>query len=128
MHGRSLAAALAVLITLALPAAASALTVSNTNDAGAGSLRQAILDANLTAGRDVVSFAGTGAYAIAPASDLPAITEPLVINALGADDAIRLTITGRGLSFGNAGGTTAGTGSQVLGVRVTGAPGTAVSA
>jgi len=36
--------------------AALAFTVINTNDAGPGSLRQSILDANANAGPDVISF------------------------------------------------------------------------
>jgi len=41
----------------AVPAAnAATFTVLNTNDAGAGSLRQAIIDANAAAGADVINF------------------------------------------------------------------------
>src|SRR3954449_12955612 len=44
-------------------------TVSNTNDSGAGSLRQAILDANAHAGLDLINFGiGTGTKTIMPAS------------------------------------------------------------
>ena len=39
-----------------------------------------------------------------------------------------MTLSGRGLSFSNAGGMTAATGSQLLGVRVTGVTGAAVTA
>jgi parallel beta-helix repeat protein len=61
---------------------ASALTVTNTNDSGPGSLRQAILDANANAGADAINFhlPNTGINTITPASALPAITDPLVIN------------------------------------------------
>jgi Domain of unknown function (DUF4347)/Calx-beta domain/FG-GAP-like repeat/WD40-like Beta Propeller Repeat len=41
--------------------AANDLVVTNTNDAGEGSLRQAILNANAFTGRDVVTFSITGA-------------------------------------------------------------------
>ena len=37
-------------------------TVTNTNDSGAGSLRQAILDANATAGEDVINITATGKW------------------------------------------------------------------
>lgn len=37
---------LAVLLVVALPLSAATFTVTNTNDSGAGSLRQAIDDAN----------------------------------------------------------------------------------
>src|SRR6185369_5159213 len=63
-------------------AAAATFTVTNTNDSGAGSLRQAILDANATAGFDTVAFniAGTGPHTIAPSSALPDITETATID------------------------------------------------
>ena len=42
-------------------------SVTNTNDSGAGSLRQAILDANTNAGADTITFAiGTGPQTISP--------------------------------------------------------------
>jgi hypothetical protein len=56
----------------AAPLAAGTFTVTNTNDTGAGSLRQAILDANAAAGADTIVFAipGSGVHTIAPASAL----------------------------------------------------------
>lgn len=59
-------------------------TVSNTNDAGPGSLRQALLDNNVTyfGSPNTIAFAipGMGPHAIAPASALPDITEPVLID------------------------------------------------
>ncbi len=57
-------------------------TVTNTNDAGPGSLRQAILDANGTSGADSVDFAipGDGVQTIVLASPLPDIVDPLWID------------------------------------------------
>src|SRR4051812_10932852 len=57
-------------------------TVANTNDGGTGSLRQAILDANTTAGADTIAFniAGAGVRTIAPTLALPPITGPVVID------------------------------------------------
>ena len=56
--------------------------MTNTNDSGAGSLRQAILNANTHAGTDTVTFQiGSGVQTIIPASPLPTITDPLVIDA-----------------------------------------------
>ncbi|MEO6193877.1 MAG: IPTL-CTERM sorting domain-containing protein [Thermoanaerobaculia bacterium] len=50
-------AALAIAgLGLGAPAEAAAFNVSNLNDSGAGSLRQAILDANAAAGLDTVTF------------------------------------------------------------------------
>ncbi|EIJ43075.1 fibronectin type III domain-containing protein [Beggiatoa alba B18LD] len=59
-----------------------ALTVSTTADSGIGSLRQAILDANASAGRDRIEFnlAGACPQTIALSSVLPSISESLVID------------------------------------------------
>ena len=57
--------------------------VTTTADGGPGSLRQAILDSNLaTGGTNTINFAipGTGVQTIAPASPLPVITNPVVID------------------------------------------------
>ncbi|MBX9581631.1 MAG: FG-GAP-like repeat-containing protein [Gemmataceae bacterium] len=55
-------------------------TVTTAADAGAGSLRQAILDANTSAGPDNVVFAvGTGPVTVTLASPLPAMTGPTLI-------------------------------------------------
>jgi len=56
--------------------------VTNTNDSGAGSLRQAILDANSIPGLDTVVFniPGPGVKTIALGSDLPDVSNPLVID------------------------------------------------
>jgi hypothetical protein len=65
-----------------------ALAVINTNDAGLGSLRQALLDANATPGADTIVFdipadlcGADGVCHIAVASPLPAITEAVTIDA-----------------------------------------------
>jgi IPT/TIG domain-containing protein/S-layer family protein len=66
----------------AAPLEAVDFPVTNANDMGAGSLRQAILDANLTAAADSISFniLGSGVHTIALATPLPAITQPLTID------------------------------------------------
>ncbi|MGH9941600.1 MAG: SBBP repeat-containing protein, partial [Pyrinomonadaceae bacterium] len=58
------------------------LTVTNTNDSGAGSLRQAIIDSNNTAGIQTISFniPGSGVQTITPLSPLPTITDPIVVD------------------------------------------------
>lgn len=87
-------AILAALILLTLSQTtgsvhAATFTVTNTNDAGAGSLRQAILDANASAGADTITFdaavfpPGTPAT-ISPTNALPTITGDLTIDASGA--------------------------------------------
>ncbi|WP_449420984.1 DUF4347 domain-containing protein, partial [Phormidium nigroviride] len=62
--------------------ALATFTVTNTADSGAGSLRQALLDANAAAGLDTINFAipGAGVQTIAPLSALPPITSPVTID------------------------------------------------
>ena len=58
-------------------------TVTNTNDSGVGSLRQAILNANSNVGVvDTIVFdiPGTGTHTIQPTSALPTITDPVIID------------------------------------------------
>ncbi|MBA3544459.1 MAG: hypothetical protein H0T83_08480 [Chthoniobacterales bacterium] len=57
-------------------------TVINTSDSGAGSLRQAIIDANANPGADTISFdiPGTGVHTISPLTALPEITDPVTID------------------------------------------------
>jgi hypothetical protein len=56
--------------------------VTNTNDSGPGSLRQAIFDANANPGADVINFniAPGGVQTITPNRDLDIITDPVVID------------------------------------------------
>ncbi|HJQ71463.1 MAG TPA: FG-GAP-like repeat-containing protein [Blastocatellia bacterium] len=63
-------------------AAASTFTVTNTADSGAGSLRQAILNANSSAGPDQILFniPGAGPHTISLASALPTISDPVTIS------------------------------------------------
>ncbi|MEZ5658199.1 MAG: DUF4347 domain-containing protein [Burkholderiaceae bacterium] len=65
----------------------STFTVTSMNDSGAGSLRQAILDANGAGGADTIAFniAGTGVHTITPLSALPTITGQVTINATTDD-------------------------------------------
>jgi gliding motility-associated-like protein len=53
-------------------------TVINAADAGAGSLRQAILDANANPGLDTIAFSGP--FSIVLISSLPNITSPVFMN------------------------------------------------
>ena len=70
------------IVLLAVTAAAAPYIVSNTNDEGAGSLRQAILEANANPGADSINFAipGGGVQTIAPLTTLPAVTEQVTID------------------------------------------------
>ncbi len=61
---------------------AATFLVSNTNDSGPGSLRQAILDANARSGTDFIKFniPGSGVHTIRPLTPLPVITSPVTID------------------------------------------------
>ena len=77
-------------VLAACPAAAVTFVVTGTGDAGVGSLRQAILDANAEAGADTITFAipatdpgcvtATGVCTIVPASGLPQVSDAVVID------------------------------------------------
>jgi uncharacterized repeat protein (TIGR01451 family)/CSLREA domain-containing protein len=63
--------------------------VLNTNNSGAGSLRQAILCANGNLGLDTISFniPGAGVHTVQPLSPLPSITDPVVLDGYSQPDA-----------------------------------------
>lgn len=63
-------------------AKAATYTVTSTDDAGAGTLRQAIIDANGSVGADTIAFniAGAGVHTIAPLTNLPAVTDKVTID------------------------------------------------
>ncbi len=71
-------------VALAFAAVCSADTfiVTNTSDSGAGSLRQAILDANGNPGLDTIAFniPGAGVHTIAPVTELPFVTDSILID------------------------------------------------
>src|SRR2546423_14244225 len=87
-------------------------TITTTADAGPGSLRQAIADSNTSAGvPDTIAFniPGAGVQTIAPATQLPQIIDPVVIDgytqpgsslntaALGSNAVLLIELTGRSL-------------------------------
>jgi hypothetical protein len=106
-------------------------TVVNTADAGPGSLRQAILEANATPGADQIAFAipGEGPHVIAPTSPLPVITDAVMIDgytqpgtgpnsrAVGSDAVLGIVLDGS--SAGPADGISImGSGSVVRGLAI----------
>jgi hypothetical protein len=130
--GALLAALLASLMLAAGQARASTtFTVINTNDSGAGSLRQAIMDANATAGEDVINFnvTGTGVHTIAPATELPAISGPVTIDgysqpgaepnqkSVGSDAVLKIELSGASAKYAN-GLMIAGSNSTVRGLVI----------
>ena len=98
---------------------AATYTVTNTADTGAGSLRQAILDANGNAGADTIAFniVGSGVQTITPVTTLPTITDAVTINGYsqpgaapngnapnqGSNAVIRIEINGQNLGLGQNG-------------------------
>lgn len=100
---------------------AATFTVTNTNDSGSGSLRQAILDANGNAGTDSISFniPGSGVHTIVPLSTLPDVTSPAIIDGStqpGFTTTPLIEITGTSAGAGVSGLTLAG-GSNASTVR-----------
>ncbi len=92
--GLRAAATVAGIIAAALsatPARAATFVVTNTNDSGGGSLRTAITVANGTAGPDQITFQAGLTGVIAPAADLPVISDNLTITGPGPRN---LTISG----------------------------------
>jgi hypothetical protein len=61
---------------------ATTYTVTSTADSGAGTLRQAITDANANSGTDTINFniTGSGVQTITPSSSLPTINDPVIID------------------------------------------------
>ena len=74
---------LCFFLLLSLNTRAAVFTVTNTDDAGPNSLRQAILDANMTPAPDIIHFdiPGGGPHQIFLASSLPIINNPVDIDA-----------------------------------------------
>lgn len=61
--------------------AATTFVVTNTNNSGAGSLRQALLDANANPGSDLIAFnIGSGLKTIVLVTKLPEISDPVVVD------------------------------------------------
>ncbi|CAB4615334.1 unannotated protein [freshwater metagenome] len=88
-----LVAGVGTTVALAPSAGAASFSVTNLNDSGLGSLRQAIIDTNGAAGADTIEFAPGVSGMITLQSDLPVITEALDISGPGAAN---LTVSGDG--------------------------------
>ena len=114
---RTAAAGWLVLVMAGDVAQAAIYTVTQVGDSGAGSLRQAILDANLTVEADQIHFAipGAGVKTIALLSQLPSITRTLTVDGYtqpgasantlatfegGSNAVLQIEITGTGGFYG----------------------------
>ena len=87
MSGRQLPPPIAfilliLLIIFSIPAGAATFTVTNLNDSGTGSLRQAIDNANTTPGSDTINFSTGGTITLT--SGQITVTDALIINGPGA--------------------------------------------
>ena len=73
----------ALALALAQPGWSSTILVTNTADSGPGSFRQALVTASTNPGPNMIAFqiSGKAPYTIMPATALPAITAPVVIDA-----------------------------------------------
>lgn len=105
------------------PPPANTLVVTNTNDNGAGSLRQAITVANNLAGTQTIAFQilGAGVHTISPTSALPNITDRLVIDGLtqpGFAGAPLIELNGAGAGVVTAGLNVLSGGSRIQGLAV----------
>src|SRR5947209_321498 len=76
-------------VTATARVTANTYTVTNINDSGSGSFRQAILDANAHANSlnpgsapDDIAFSisGSGVHTITPLSAFPTVTDPVIID------------------------------------------------
>ncbi len=123
---------LAAGVLLARPAHAATFTVTNTNDSGTGSLRQAINDANARIGADTIIFdiPGAGPHTISPTSALPQITDPVTIKgysqpgakpntlAVGNNAVLKIELSGTNLASSESGLEISAANSTVKGLVV----------
>jgi len=129
-----------VLVAAASTVGASTFTVTNTNDSGAGSLRQAITDANGNAGLDTISFniAGSGVHTIQPLSTMT-ITDAVVLDGftqagsspntllVGNDAAYTIEIDASTVPFTNNVFTVSTSGATIRGLLINRSNGTTFS-
>jgi hypothetical protein len=104
----------------------STFSVTNNNDSGAGSLRQAILSSNGVKGPNAISFniPGTGVHTIEVLSALPTITQPLTLDGTtepgsGGQAVIQIDGTKAGSTAVGLDLNSAASGSTIKGLAVT---------
>ena len=123
---------LTMILTLTGPAQAAGYVVTNLNDSGKGSLRQAILNANAAAGQDTITFNVSGTILLS--STLPTVNDSagLIIDGTGrsitisGNDTVRVMSvnSGAALALRNlsvTGGTVSGFNSEGGGIYNSGA-------
>ena len=110
---------------------ANGTVVTNTNDSGAGSLRQAILNANSVIGLDTIRFqiSGTGTQTIALQSALPNISDSVIIDGrtqTGYAGTPLIILNGSGISGQANGLSLMSDGSAIKGLGITGFSGNGI--
>ncbi len=118
---------------LVLSSIATTYTVTNANESGGGSLRQALTNANNNGGTDSIQFniSGTGPFVISPTTPLPAITGSVILDgytqsgaqantvaAPGVSDAVLMIVIDGSLSTAASGITINGGSSTVRGLDI----------
>lgn len=105
-----------------MPVEAATFEVTTTADTGAGSLRQAIVDANAAGGVDTITFRiASGEQTLMPASELPEVTDPVVIDGTtqpGYAGQPLIEINGQGAGNGSDGIRISAGGSTLRGLSV----------
>lgn len=99
-------------------AQAATFTVSNTDDSGAGSLRQAILDANTTAGNDVIDITLSAGSVIAPLTALPNVDPVTATDTTTIQATNRITLSGENVAEAAVGLALFGNGCIVRGINI----------
>jgi parallel beta-helix repeat protein len=111
-----------LLLTFGEKTPAATFSVTNTNDTGAGSLRQAIIDANNNSGLDTVAFnIGSGVQTISPLTQFPTITDAVIIDGTtqpGFSGIPIIFINGTSVSSSNPGLWITAGGSTVKGLAI----------
>lgn len=90
-------ALVASLMAMLLCAQASAFTVTSSADSGAGTFRQAILDANTSSGADTIYF-DAAVTSIALSSALPTVTDTLIIDGTVNHPGSYVELNGNGIT------------------------------
>jgi nitrogen fixation protein len=125
-------------LCVAFRLSATTYTVTTTADSGAGSLRQAITDANGNAGADTIHFniVGGGVHTIVLATPLPAITDAVTINGYsqpgasantnapnqGTNAVLRIEIDGTAIGFSGSGLVSQAAGVTIRGLAINRCP------
>ncbi len=93
-----LAATLVLAVASGATWAQSTFTVTTVGDAGAGSLRQAILDANANSDRSTIRFAiaGSGPFTIKPKSEYQEFTAPVIVQGYSQPGSVVPLVQGGG--------------------------------